>query len=267
MAVPDAYMPLAIQRWAFDIGRANYILSTSAHDKRMLDLYIEKISRVLDDVTHVAEHLPADQVEAASRELVMLLALLREASSVAVDSTIDGQLQVLRHQLPLHGGRPKLDIDLAWLSTAVNQLRLPLTTIADTLGCSARTVRRVLLESGICSAGSASRLSSALSEGDLDTIVAQQLERQPGCGVSYMRGSLQSIGVMVTKKSIRDSLNRLHPFRTLLRRNLVGQRRRYSVAGANLVWHHDGQHGLIAFGIVIHGFIDGFSRLVPALHV
>jgi hypothetical protein len=192
MAVPDAYMPLAIQRWAFDIGRANYILSTSAHDKRMLDLYIEKISRVLDDVAHVVEHLPADQVEAASRELVMLLALLREVSSVAVDSTIDGQLQVLRHQLPLHGGRPELDIDAAWLSTAVNQLRLPLTTIADTLGCSARTVRRILLESGIRSAGSASRLSSALSEGDLDTIVAQQLERQPGCGVCDGRGQSQA---------------------------------------------------------------------------
>lgn len=39
----------------------------------------------------------------------------------------------------------------------------------------------------------------------------------------------------------------------------------YDVAGPNSVWHHDGQHALVRHGLVIHGFIDGYSRLVTAL--
>jgi hypothetical protein len=28
------------------------------------------------------------------------------------------------------------------------------------------------------------------------------------------------------------------------------------------MWHLDGHHKLIRWGIVIHGFVDGYSRLV-----
>lgn len=58
-------------------------------------------------------------------------------------------------------------------------------------------------------------------------------------------------------------------------------RRVYTVAGANSLWHHDGQHGmsldyprhhsliippgLIQWKIVIHAFVDGKSRLVTAI--
>ncbi|THH13742.1 hypothetical protein EUX98_g9686, partial [Antrodiella citrinella] len=44
-------------------------------------------------------------------------------------------------------------------------------------------------------------------------------------------------------------------------------RRQYNVAGANSLWHHDGQHGLIRYKIVMHTFIDGKSRLVTAFGV
>ncbi|RXW17274.1 hypothetical protein EST38_g8582 [Candolleomyces aberdarensis] len=43
------------------------------------------------------------------------------------------------------------------------------------------------------------------------------------------------------------------------------RRRTYSVPGPNSLWHHDGQHRLIRWGIVIHGFIDGYSRLIVGL--
>ncbi|KAF7366234.1 hypothetical protein MVEN_00500700 [Mycena venus] len=41
----------------------------------------------------------------------------------------------------------------------------------------------------------------------------------------------------------------------------------YNVARANSLWHHDGQHGLIRFKIVIHCFIDGKSRLVTGIRI
>lgn len=42
-------------------------------------------------------------------------------------------------------------------------------------------------------------------------------------------------------------------------------RRTYSVAGPNALWHLDGNHKLIRWRLVIHGAIDGFSRLITFL--
>ena len=43
-------------------------------------------------------------------------------------------------------------------------------------------------------------------------------------------------------------------------------RRTYSVPGPNSLWHLDGHHSLVNWGFVIHGAIDGFSRLIVFLH-
>ena len=42
-------------------------------------------------------------------------------------------------------------------------------------------------------------------------------------------------------------------------------RRTYSVAGPSALWHLDGNHKLIKWKFVIHGAIDGLSRLVTFL--
>ena len=43
------------------------------------------------------------------------------------------------------------------------------------------------------------------------------------------------------------------------------KRRKYSVPGPNSLWHADGHHSLVNWGFVIHGAIDGFSRLIVYL--
>lgn len=43
------------------------------------------------------------------------------------------------------------------------------------------------------------------------------------------------------------------------------QRRGYSVPGPNALWHLDGNHKLIHWSLVIHGGIDGFSRMITFL--
>ena len=46
----------------------------------------------------------------------------------------------------------------------------------------------------------------------------------------------------------------------------VLHRRTYNVEAPNSLWHIDGYHKLIRWKIVIHGAIDGFSRLITYLH-
>jgi transposase InsO family protein len=44
-------------------------------------------------------------------------------------------------------------------------------------------------------------------------------------------------------------------------------RRAYRCPPTNKNWHCDGNHKLSKFRLVIHGFIDGFTRLITGLHV
>ena len=63
----------------------------------------------------------------------------------------------------------------------------------------------------------------------------------------------------------RDSLTRVDPLNHLMRCQLI-VRRVYRVPGANSLWHIDGNHKLIKWRFIIHGGIDGFSRLIVYLH-
>ena len=50
-------------------------------------------------------------------------------------------------------------------------------------------------------------------------------------------------------------------------RQLVGRkknRQNYTVPRPNALWHIDGHHKLIAWGIVVHGVADGYTRKVRA---
>ncbi|KAI5987282.1 hypothetical protein EDD15DRAFT_2173867, partial [Pisolithus albus] len=42
----------------------------------------------------------------------------------------------------------------------------------------------------------------------------------------------------------------------------VKARHKYHIKQPNALWHIDGHHKLIRWGIVIHGFIDGFCCMV-----
>ena len=64
---------------------------------------------------------------------------------------------------------------------------------------------------------------------------------------------------------MRESLTRVDPVNTALRWGIVVSRRKYSVPWPNSLWHLDGHHSLIRWGLVIHGCIDGFSRRIVFL--
>ncbi|KAJ3507999.1 hypothetical protein NMY22_g16756 [Coprinellus aureogranulatus] len=74
----------------------------------------------------------------------------------------------------------------------------------------------------------------------------------------------QVLGIVnpVPRSRIEASYRRVHgPTTNTFNRQRI-PRRKYNVKGYNSLIHHDGQHGMIRYKIVVHGFIDGFSRFI-----
>ena len=72
---------------------------------------------------------------------------------------------------------------------------------------------------------------------------------------------------MVQREMVRESLWRVDPSGVRSRCRNVLHCRIYSVSLPNALWHIDGYHKLIRWRYVIHGAIDGFSRLIMYLKV
>ena len=122
---------------------------------------------------------------------------------------------------------------------------------------------------------------SNLSDNSLDELISHLRSHFCRAGLTMLDGMLRRLGHRVPRDRIRASLMRIDPIQRVFQRICI-RRRTYSVPGPNHLWHHDGQHGmlfwgpinilyswchagLIRWGIVIHGFIDGYSRLITGL--
>ena len=81
-------------------------------------------------------------------------------------------------------------------------------------------------------------------------------------GYSMVEGHLRNMNIKVQRDRVRACIKRVDPRNSRLRWPTVVSRRSYSVAGPNSLWHIDGHHSLIAWGFVIHGCMDGYSRLI-----
>jgi len=93
-------------------------------------------------------------------------------------------------------------------------------------------------------------------------------------------GMLRNLGHQIPWEHIQQSLICMDPVHRVFDRIWI-HRQVYSVPGPNSLWHHDGQHGkscclpgfdlsenlngLIWWGRIIHGFIDGYSHLITGL--
>ena len=106
-----------------------------------------------------------------------------------------------------------------------------------------------------------------LSDQELDTIVQEIASLFPNCGEKTVSGRLKSRGILIQRERVRESLRRVDPSGVRSRCRTVLHRRKYSVSSPNSLWHVDGYHKLIRWRYVIHGGIDGFSRLIMYLKV
>lgn len=94
-----------------------------------------------------------------------------------------------------------------------------------------------------------------MQEADLDDIVRDIVGGNDLIGPEFVRASLRSRGLLVQRSRVRESMLRINPgaaaTRALLHRP---QRRVYHVAGPNSLWHLDGNHKLIRYWGLQHGF-------------
>ena len=160
---------------------------------------------------------------------------------------------------PSNIGRPKVAIN-------IEQVELFRTSgftwdeISHLLGVSRTTLWRRLTELGLHF-----KKYSSISDSDLDSNVREIQHNSPNVGISLLQGYLQSRGVIVQRQRIRQSVLRVNPIATLSRWQQVVSRRCYSVPGPNSLWHIDGHHSLVRWRFVVHGAIDGFSRMITYL--
>ena len=89
----------------------------------------------------------------------------------------------------------------------------------------------------------------------------------PHCDEKSVSSKLRSRGILVKRDRVQDSLRRVNPSGVILRSRAVLHRRSYQVSSPNALWHLDGYHKLIRWRFVIHGAVDGFSRLITFLKV
>ena len=87
----------------------------------------------------------------------------------------------------------------------------------------------------------------------------------PLIGERMVIGMLRSQGTFVQRWKIRESIHRVDPLNAALRWLRSNPRWIYSVPCPNSLWHNDGLHKLVHWGMYIHACIDGYSRLVTSL--
>lgn len=185
-----------------------------------------------------------------TRNMNMTYCILRENIPVAFIQP----LSTLHTEEP---GRPAIHIDPALLAASISPgRRISLTRLAEALGVHRHTLRKNFqlhnLNYGFTN----------ISDNDLDTLIAAYTQHRPESGIRYVTGFLSHHGFKIQRWRIIDSLHRVDPVgRTLQERRTI-IRRIYSVARPNALWHIDGHHKLIAWGIVIHAIVDGFDRTV-----
>lgn len=175
----------------------------------------------------------------------------------AVSYMIDHvQAAVLELGTSQQRGRPTLNIPEDILSGLLEQ-DFTQVEVARILGCSTKTVHRRIVEFGL----SGSIRYTRISDTDLDALVGDFVSNFPTAGQKTLGGHLRTLGYRIQRCRIRESLYRVDPWGVEQRSRQLLHRRRYKVPGPNSLWHIDGNHKLVRWRIVIHGGIDGYSRI------
>ena len=190
-----------------------------------------------------------------SRTLSQVL-LDRDALEMEVDARRVTELTTRR-------GRPSLVI--AEDHQFYLQHNFKIRDIAVMFGRSKRTIvtERRMTEYGLSARGR----YSTISDTNLCEIIQQILHFNSNMGEKSVEGALKARGGVVQRSRILDLMYDVDPSGIQARLRNVLHRRSYHVQSPNALWHVDSHHKLIRWKIVIHGAIDGYSRVVPYLKV
>ncbi len=155
-------------------------------------------------------------------------------------------------------GRPPLSVDLYEVEF-LRSLGFTWCDVAVMLDVSRSTLYRRINEAGFPLRG-----CSNITNGQLDMVVQEIKIAHPADGEVMIGAHLRTRGVHVPRTRLRASIHRNDPH-TLHRMSSAIRRRTYHVESPNCVWHIDGNHKLIRWRFVVHGGIDGYSRVIVYL--
>ncbi|VDI06910.1 Hypothetical predicted protein [Mytilus galloprovincialis] len=140
-------------------------------------------------------------------------------------------------------------------------------TIQGSAGPPSYDITRDQLEFFLELGSSISDAFTVLSDDELDLLIKPMVVENPYLGYRSVQARLRSLGHVFQEGKVREALIRCDHSAVALRWSDTIHRRKYCVAGINSLWHIDGNHKLIRWRFVIHGGIDGFSRLIVFMGV
>ena len=230
--------------------------------------FVEEVEAAISRI-QTASAQPVDEVgvngllwqsELVLRDVILVEDLLPPPDGHLLFSVVSAVVEAVQdlrdecHRTHMRG-RPQISISEEQLSLLI-ELQFTNENIASLLHVSPRTIRRRIIHYGL-------EREVGFTEMDdtcLDAITEQFVGTHPNCGEVSLSGFLRSLNLKVQRYRVRDSLRRVDPRGVQTRFRQV-HRRCYSVSMPNSLWHIDGHHRLIHWRIVVHGGIDGYSRL------
>ncbi|KAA0706662.1 hypothetical protein E1301_Tti014012 [Triplophysa tibetana] len=159
-------------------------------------------------------------------------------------------------------GRPKIMVSRQQLEFLMTQ-GFTIKRMARLLGCSASFLYKRTKALGMPIRNSR---SSSLTDEELEQHIQRLHNLYPRSGSEIMRALLRAEGLLVTRQRVRLTLANIDPAAAARRWSSAVARRTYYVPYPNSLWHIDGNMRLIRWGLVIHGAIDGYSRLITYLN-
>ena len=219
------------------------IADSSANGFSDMDGLILEAERLLRDVSIVADLLPSNGGE------VLLQCIADIYTSLENKKLLQDHHQRGR-------GRPRVFVSEEQVSLLLS-FQFSVSDIASMLRVSSSTVKRRIVQYGLESMTDYSDITDL----QLDMITNQFIINHPCSGEKSFEGYLRQMGLRVQRQRIRNSLQRIDCRGIRSRFNGILHRRVYSVPMPNSLWHIDGHHKLIRWRIIVHGGIDGFSRL------
>ncbi|KAJ7999927.1 hypothetical protein DPEC_G00199480 [Dallia pectoralis] len=159
-------------------------------------------------------------------------------------------------------GRPGIAITRQQIKFLMRQ-GYTVRRMAQLMKCSASLLYKRTIALGLPIRSSR---SSSLTNEELEHYIRRLHKQYPRSGNEMMRALLRAEGLFVTRQRVRVMLTYIDPAAAARRWSATVARRTYHVPFPNSLWHMDGNMRLIRWGLVVHGAIDGYSRLVTFLN-
>ncbi|KAK6983899.1 hypothetical protein R3P38DRAFT_3333454 [Favolaschia claudopus] len=221
---------------------ASSVLSQDADAKR-LEFHAQHATKELKAFEAHAEeeHIPMPWVLDCTEAVGELICNLCQAQELASE----------RQESHVHFASP--------VTAMASHRRISVAALARAMGVSRPTLIDQMKKHGVHND------FTQLSKADLDKLVRSFRKAKPDSGIRYLIGFLRCHGVRVQKRRVFSSVRRVDGIGRILRQRRIIERGKYQVSWPHALWHIDGHHKLILWGIVIHGIVDGYSRTITGL--